>query len=350
MEHTEHNSTTPAIDILIARYLGGTATSDEINQLESWVKTADQNRQYFDQMRNIWDTASLTPVATDKAFGALSAKIDKPARSRLFYSIWQKIAAILVIPLLIGTIWLISDKSQKPAQAITAYQTVSAVFGTITSVDLPDGSKAWLNAGSTLRYPLQFSEGKRTVELTGEAFFKVHADESSPFIVTTPFFNVKATGTQFNVLAYPTAGKPSVTLCEGKVNVNIMDGIRHKGENIHLSPNQHLRIDSEKDELSVTSEDIYKYYAWKDGKMVFRNDALGDVAYRIGLQYNVDMELTGTEIRKFRYRATFENESLTQVLDLLKLSSPIGYREIGQKIQQDGTYTRKKIILFELPK
>ncbi|NJO68090.1 MAG: DUF4974 domain-containing protein [Bacteroidetes bacterium] len=96
--------------------------------------------------------------------------------------------------------------------------------------------------------------------------------------------------------------------------------------------------------------DIYKYIAWKDGRLVFRNEPLADVVKKISQIYNVDIELQGKELQNYRYRATFEEESLFEILKLLKLSSPIQYREVKREIMPNGTFTKRKIIIFPLKK
>lgn len=335
------------LDLLIARYLGGTATTDEVGKFEDWIRESQENRIYFDQVRNIWESSYESRLSPENALSSIFGKQEKPPRRKSIQYIWQKIAAVLIIPLILGTIWLLINRTKQTVPE-SGYQTISSVFGTVTTVQLPDGSQVWLNSGSVLKFPRIFNSNSRQVELTGEAFFKVQADKSSPFIVRTNYFDVEATGTQFNVLAFKDAEYPSIVLSEGKLQVDLKQQDGKPGKSVYMLPDQHLTVNRMNAEYSLVYVDVYKYYAWKDGKMVFRNDPLSEVAYRMSLQYNADVLIKGNDIRKFRYRATFQNESLGEVLELLKLSSPIGYKVIGQKIQADGTYSRKKVILFGL--
>jgi ferric-dicitrate binding protein FerR (iron transport regulator) len=226
------------------------------------------------------------------------------------------------------------------------YNKVVAAFGSFSMLELPDGSKVWLNSGSSLQYPDKFNEDNRIVYLTGEAYFEVHSDETVPFLVNTSYFTVKATGTRFSVRAEKNFRIPSVTLIEGKVSVRKLNSVENNGLITLLQPNQHMTYDTLTSQVAIQTEDTYKHVAWKDGKLVFRNDNISEVARRISLQYNVDIEIKGDEIKKYRYRATFENEPLGELLRLLKISSPIDYSEVKPKALPDGTFSRRKIIIF----
>jgi len=208
----------------------------------------------------------------------------------------------------------------------------------------------WLNSGSSLEFPEEFNDDERSVRLSGEAYFEVQANAKSPFCVGTPFFKVTATGTRFNVSAYKSWQYPSVALVEGKVSVLTHVPSQKIGKTAILKPNQCLQVDTTNGEFTIVNEDSYKHIAWKDGKLVFRNDLLSTVAKRISLQYNIDIEIVGDQVKEYRYRATFENESLSELLTLLKLSSPFDYREISSQIRPDGTFTRKKILIYSINK
>lgn len=333
------------IDHLIARFLAGNASAIEVSELESWIHESGENLQYYRHLRNIWDATADLPIATDKALKQVQNRMNKGNRGISLLQFFQRAAAILVIPLMLAVIWLTVGKiSKNPGN--TVYHESVAAFGTFSVLQLPDGSKVWLNSGSSLRYPEQFDENHRTVSLVGEGYFEVNANEKVPFLVTTPYFTVKATGTRFNVRAEKDYRIASVTLVEGKVAIQKLSTSDHPETLAHLQPNQHMSYDTLSGKFHILTEDIYKHFAWKDGKLVFRNDPITEVARRISLQYNVDIEIKGTEIKKYRYRATFENEPLGELLRLLKISSPIDYTEIKPRALPDGSFSRRKIIIY----
>jgi len=300
-------------------------------------------------LKNIWDAAADIPISTDKALSKVLKQINKGQKSKLsFFQIVQRIAAILFIPLLVSMLWLYSENNFNSSNSNITYNKAVAAFGTFSELELPDGSKVWLNAGSTLRYPDKFSNDNRLVYLVGEAYFEVHSNESIPFLVSTPYFNVKATGTKFNVRAEKNFLTPSVTLIEGKVAVQKNSSDKGNGLITLLQPQQHMTYDTLSGHFTIQTEDPYKHFAWKDGKLVFRNDNISEVARRISLQYNVDIEIKGDAIKKYRYRATFENEPLNELLRLLKISSPIDYTEVNPTALPDGTFSRRKIIIYSI--
>jgi len=333
----------PAND-LITRCLSGQATEDELKKLELWVNESSENLKYYHNLKNIWEGSMQLTVSSEAALKKVMKQINHRKSKPSIGHFLQKIAAILFIPLLLGTLWLTLSKNYRSDSENQKFIEVAAAFGTFSSLELPDGSKVWLNSGSKIKYPERFTNDNRTVQLVGEAYFEVKSDESSPFFVNTPSFTVKATGTRFNVMAFDNCQQPSVALAEGKVTV--LDKNAKSQGITYLQPDQLLKFDISKGSTEVINEDVYKHFAWKDGKLVFRNDLLSEVAKRISIQYNVDIEIVGDQVKQYRYRATFENESLDELLKLLKLSSPFDYREISSQLLPDGTYTRKKIIIY----
>lgn len=338
------------VNNLISNYLGGNPSKEEIQALESWISESHENLTYFRQLKNIWEATEELPISVDNALEKVMNRIDSGHKVFSLWHFLQKAAAILFIPLLIATMWLSMGKVSQIKNADIAYNKVVAAFGSYTTMVLPDGSKVWLNAGSSLQYPNKFIKGNRNVYLIGEAYFEVHADKTAPFLVSTPYFTVKATGTRFSVMAEKDFRNPSVTLVEGKVAVQKVSANGKNDIISILSPNQHMIYDTLSEHARIQTEDTYKYIAWKDGKLVFRNDLLTEVTRRISLQYNVDIEIAGDKIKQYRYRATFENEPLSELLRLLKISSPIDYREIKPVLLPDSSLSKRKIIIFSAVK
>jgi len=334
------------ISSLIAKYLGGNASKLEIQELEEWVNESDENRTYFRHLKRIWEATEEIPISTENALERVLSQINSQYNGMTFWYFWQKVAAVMLIPLLISTIWLGFNKKSEIYDSNPINHKAFSAFGTFSIIDLPDGSKVWLNSGSSLQYPDRFSKSSRTVHLIGEAYFEVQSNTESPFFVSTPSVTVKATGTRFNVQAYKDCIYPAITLIEGKVAV--LKQVKDQKDSLIalLQPKQNMKYNLSTGQIVFDNEDTYKYIAWKDGKLVFRNDLITEVVKRIGIQYNVDIEVEGEEIKQYRYRATFENEPLSELLRLLKISSPIDYREIKPKLLPDGSFTRRKIIIF----
>ncbi|MDP4208713.1 MAG: DUF4974 domain-containing protein [Bacteroidota bacterium] len=336
---------------LIAKYLTGNALEEEVVYLEEWMQASPANKAYFLQVKNVWDAFAKQPdISPEKALQKVLKRIDAQSSKHgiLFY--WQRVAAVLFLPLLVASlVWnILSNK--KSILPHVVYNEVYAAFGTRSALTLSDGSKVWLNSGSSLKFPVKFESDQREVYLKGEGYFEVKSDVSKPFIVQTQSIRVKATGTKFNVMAFEKERTCEVSLLKGKVSVN---KVNEKGDYpliSELKPNQHLVYDTLSGEAKLQDEDVYRYIAWKDGKLIFRNQPLSAVVKRISQLYNVDIELKGSQLQDYRYRATFQEESLSEILKLLKLSSPVDYKEVDRAPMPDASFPKKKIIIFPVKK
>jgi len=344
------------IDRLIASVLAQAATDEEITKLANWIRASEDNAKYFSHIQNIWSSSDssfdVDQQQTLAAYEKVEQKIAVPQKRVLSLKYLQRIAAAIIIPLLIGSYFLGSriGAGKNAAYDAVAYNEVFAANGTRSLLKLPDGSQVWLNSRSSLRYPLQFTEACRKVFLKGEAYFEVHSDASKPFIVQTQSVSVRATGTKFNVQALSSTSKTEVSLLEGKVAVSKAPATESPVLLKNLKPNEHLTFDSISGETQVVHEDVYKYLSWKDGKLIFRNDKLSDVVRKIGQLYNVDIEIEGQQLKDFRYRATFQEETIADVMKLLKISSPIDYKELARKSEADGSFGKRKFIIFSAKK
>ena len=291
-------------------------------------------------------------IDIDKAYTMISKKVTLRSTPENFWYYWKKIAAVLLIPLFIGNILyflLRTNNFSMPQEPVSpVYNELFAAFGTRSALKLSDGTHVWLNSGSSIKYPDRFGGNNRTVFLKGEAYFEVESDDEKPFIVETLFLSVKATGTKFNVSGYASADEAEVTLVSGRVEVSLIENKKNIKSSV-LDINQHLSFNKINGTTSISNEDTYKYISWKDGKLIFRNEPLSQVVKKISQVFNVYIEIKGEEIKNYSYRATFQDESLAEILKLIKISSPVDYIEVKRDSLPDGTFPRKKVIIFPAP-
>jgi ferric-dicitrate binding protein FerR (iron transport regulator) len=332
------------IEELIAKLFSEKITPEERAMLTDWLKGNDENKMYFAQLRNIWQVShpAFKPAEIDVAAAELQLNERITFRNRRLKPVliwWQRVAAIIVLPLMLTIGYMISQKSPQPA--VTAYQEIISPPGVTSKVDLPDGSTVWLNSGSKLKYPVVFASTERDVFLTGEAFFKVHSDKKHPFIVGTKNINVRATGTLFNVEAYSEDTISAVTLLEGKVDVSI-----YGSDNEKLQPNQRIVLNSISKSYKLTQTNARLWSQWKDGVLAFRDQPLEDVFKRIGRTFNVDIEIKDPVVSHQLYRATFEGESFEEILRLLQMSAPIQYKRIVREKNAENKFTKDKIEVY----
>lgn len=201
---------------------------------------------------------------------------------------------------------------------------LSTPKGGTYQLTLPDGTKVWLNAASTLKYPSRFNEKERIVELEGEAYFEVskqlpavgnHAN-TTPFLVKTSTQMVKVLGTQFNISAYPDEPEVKTTLVEGKVLV--APTIDHWGP-ITVKPGE--QATTRGDAIDIATVDTEQYTAWKDGRFHFKRTPLEDVMRQVSRWYDVEVVYKrGVPKESFTGKVS-RGATLTELLDILQLSA-----------------------------
>jgi ferric-dicitrate binding protein FerR (iron transport regulator) len=280
-------------------------------------------------------------IDTETGWEQLRKRISVDRNRRKLFSLIRNSAAIL-LPLFLAyqyVLYPILNESRAPQEIIT----VTSAPGMVIKTVLPDGSEVWLNALSTLTYPQRFTEKNRTVQLSGEAYFKVVSDKKHRFLVKTPHeMVVSAYGTEFNVNAYDREANYEVTLASGNVEVFSSIG----SEAIEpLGVNEKAVVDLSTGDINVVMADIYVETAWKDGKMVFRREKLDKIATKLSRKFGVDIRLEGDKLREYEYTATFTNETLEDILDLLKRSAPITYSISNQRQLNNDTYSRKEVTI-----
>ena len=265
-------------------------------------------------------------------------------------SIFLRMSAAVLLPIIVINIWLWQGQ-KKLSEDQLAFTEIYAPFGSRVKFDLPDGSSGWLNSGSTLRFPSGFAENERKVVLSGEGFFNVITNSEKPFVVYTKYYQIRALGTSFNVLAYSDLDSfEEVTLQSGKIQIEkkMQDGTFKKIQ--ELKPLQHAHLDFNSNSVEITNNEVVKYISWKDGKLVFRNDPLEFVIMKMERFYNVEIEVQDEQLYMYHFHATFEDESIFETLRLFKVSSNIDYRILKREKNKDGTYKKQKIILLQKTK
>lgn len=238
-----------------------------------------------------------------------------------------------------------ANKTADEAGATIAYNEVTTPQGGEFQLILPDGTKVWLNASSTIRYPLTFAENERKVELEGEAYFEVakRKMESTkqqatpqPFTVNTPYQRVEVLGTHFNVNAYDNENETKTTLIEGSVKVSTKNG----SEQI-LKPNEQ-GITKGADRILVHAVNPAVAIAWKEGQFLFDNTDLKTIMRQLERWYNikvVDLEHFPNSTYNGKLKRT---SKLSKVLQILELTSDLKFKIV---VPPDGEQERRLILL-----
>ena len=330
------------------KFLAGEMDNKEAKLFRESYDSDESLREEFKQLERLWEAAHGIKVAETIDLDRAKEKVMKKAhlsgsvKVKNPFVYMERIAAILFIPLLIVSI--LFYYSNKPSrEGYATYNEIDNSYGTVSKLTLPDGTKVWLNSGSHFKYPLFFTKGMRKVYLTGEAYFEVAKDRKRPFIVNTSAIDVIATGTVFDVMAYNNDDVVVATLVEGKISM-AKESVSHKIKPLTtVHPGQKAILNKTKKKIAIQKADVEEVTAWRNGKLIFRNDPMDVVVKRLDRWYNTDIILTDKKLKTYRYTATFEGETLQQILELLKHTAPIEYKIYPRKKQPDQTFSKAKV-------
>ncbi|MGF1586926.1 MAG: FecR family protein [Bacteroidales bacterium] len=357
------------------RFLNGDMPLEEMEAFDDWINSSPDNRRLFQSCQEIWLCRAISSpddrfnpntgwkkIQTDIKKGTYRQKYVSACRDRrLYFRIVLK-AAIFIALIGLGALlsWLVfTGKHNEQPPGICE---IIVPAGSRSQTVLPDGSKIWLNAGSSIKYDHNFNNQARIVELSGEAHFDINTNPHKPFIVRTSHLDVKALGTIFNVRAYPEDDEILTTLVDGKVIIEIFGMEEKQAFTYPLEPKQNftyrksggsnlsdvnkvsplpVQIDSvdEKETMAdavpissliVTTSIIPELYtSWKDDEWIIKGESLESMAVLLSRRYNTSIDIKNHELKEYRFTGTIRNETLEQVLEILRLTTPLRF-EVGK--------------------
>jgi ferric-dicitrate binding protein FerR (iron transport regulator) len=351
---------------LIIKFLSGNSLPEEEVYILEWKKKSEENRNLFETIKNAWIASSQLKSATlfDVNLAIKEVKIKtkiSASQGKLFHfnndsgiSRFLRIAALFAIVFVLGvcSVFLFGKFPIKPQSAICRFETPK---GSRAVTYLPDGTKIWLNAGSSLEYTTGFNASKRIVKLSGEAFFKVKTNPSKPFIVIVDNLSIKAFGTSFNIKAYPEEKQVITTLVEGVVKIEgkekdnrpFIYEMKPKQKTVYYRDEKQVITTEIKKEEKQQQQTIEKsdatqpssvvplvsannvktelYTSWKDSLWIIQAEKLEDLAVLLERRYNVTISFKNDEVKKYRFSGTIQNETLEQIFEIMRLTMPVSY-------------------------
>lgn len=343
---------------LIARKLSGEASPEEIKELDTLLKEYPEDAYLLSLLADYWPTPIPAMADEDAASEAHFRHILDAAASEtqeetepVYKSRPHYIRNILTIAAVFSGLIFLSwlyikwSRSQPGVPVASRIETI-AKPGAKSRLLLPDGSVVWLNSGSRISYPANFTDSLREVELEGEAYFDVAKNSGHPFIVHTRDINIKVLGTVFNVKCYPEDNKTEATLISGLVQVSKTGDSDQ--EILLLHPHEKVVVNSDPENVSantgpaisttVPDNMIVKHLnakaadtamvetAWVYNKLVFDGEDFPEIATEMERWYNVKISIHDPAVATYRFHAKFENESITEVLSALQLSLPFTFK------------------------
>ncbi len=208
---------------------------------------------------------------------------------------------------------LVYDQAGNEVSNTVHYNTLRTPQGGQFTVVLPDGSKVWLNAASSLKYPTSFRDNHRTVELTGEAYFEIAADKNKPFFVEVNKMKVEVLGTTFNIMAYPDENATTTTLLTGALNVTNANATKR------LVPGQQASLNHE-EQFTVSNADVNAAIAWKEGKFEFNGEEIAVALRQLTRWYDLQLQIEEGAAEGHISAAFPRTTNLENVLKMLELS------------------------------
>jgi len=306
-------------DIQMARYLAGEMTTKEeitfLNEFEesqeqlSELRNMEKNWKYFDKNPSPkdWNSVKAWDQLHQKleSEGLLEDQDERPDRAR--FTPLLKIAASIALVLAIGIpalyFGVIRDNPDGPIRHHLAEEGV-------TTVDLPDGSRVYLNKGAEVSYSLAF-KNQRAVELKGEAFFEVMSDPQNPFTVRSAGMTVTVLGTSFNVKQLDKPSDIEVYVKTGKVRV----ALEKSDQYIQLQPEEFGFVENSK--LTSSAQKDPNYISWKTKDFKFVNSALIDVLQELEESYHVDIHTEDLDLSEMRITTSYSGQSIDAILETI---------------------------------
>jgi len=343
---------------LLLKFITGAAQESEKRAVLEWISKNPNNLRYFTGLKNLWvyNNMPLSPATLEEMKEA-SLITDKYSHSNSYSR--EKIdlietkseikikrspfnryvilaAASVAILLTVNILQFLKNRSltieaQVPVIALSeipfeSKHTLYTNNGVKGFVELPDGSKVWLNSATTLTYPDKFQGATREVMVAGEALFEVVKDSLKPMIVNTNRdFKIEVLGTKFNVRTYENDYEAQTTLISGSINL-----IReiNKGEReiiAHLKPTESFVIRDKNAPVLIKQVDTSKQIAWKQGLLIFESTPMDEVIKKLERWHGTQFIIEDYDILKTRLTANFRSESIVQIMEMIKFCTPIEY-------------------------
>lgn len=297
-----------------------------------------------EKLKRIWDNYNISvkkgrPDFNDMLNGIhqkIGSSKDSAPKKRFYIqsiSVFNRIAVILFIPLLLSLFFLMFSPKQKDKNELAMLE-VKTLPGTITQLTLSDSTHVWLNHSTVFRYPSHFKGKGRHVFLDGEAYFEVKSDKDHPFIVNNPMMKTVVTGTKFNVYAFTKKGIFEASLLEGRV---ILENAEQK---LVMTPGSMARYTVASKSLTCLEKSVDISKSWINGELRFEDETLENVIYKLGDWYNVDFIIKDEKLNDMLLTAKIKSENLNQFLENMKKVLLINY-----SIEENDKLERKRIYL-----
>ena len=298
---------------MLYRFFEGTASIEEGECIRDWIEQSPQNEKDFFKERKLFDAMMLL---TRQKKGRLHIRWNSLKNELL------KIAGVILLTLSASYAYQQYEMSTKTP----AMQTIYVPSGQRMNITLPDGTNVWLNARTTIRYPLNFNQKSRQVRLDGQAYFDVTKNPKKPFVVQTRKYDVEVLGTKFDVEAYSDKDQFETALMQGSVK---LVSVENPKKTLMLKPD--CKAFLENDELKVKPLDDYNVYRWKEGLLCFTNESFDAIMKDFEKYFEVKIKVSNKEVSKYYFTGKFrQTDGIDYALRVLQRDIQFTYTRDDQ--------------------
>lgn len=209
---------------------------------------------------------------------------------------------------------------------------VNGTKGTMTHTVLPDSSIVYLNSNSEIKYSSHKWDSQREVVIKGEAFFEVSHNQKKSFVVHTSQYDVEVLGTRFNIKDPANGQNVVTTLRDGSIRVSWQDSDCDEFKPVVLKPNEQLVFNKRDCNFRVNKVNDMKEIAWSENKIVLKNSNFGELLKNLELKYGVEISVRDSSLLSYHYDGTITNETIEEVMTIIKMTMPISYHFEGSRI------------------
>ncbi len=350
---------------ILSRKLTGEATPAELAELDDVIKSYPDSHLPAQIIEEFWQAPSeqdadfleatyylhlkrLKQKEREENLGEIeeasfvkpTIALDKRSNKLVLSSVFIAFASLIFFPFFLHQKKIINNQEVKNPESVVATKQ-----GSRTKILLPDGTSVWLNGNSKLIYNNQhYGETLREVTLTGEAYFDVVKNAAKPFVIYTIAMNIKVLGTAFNVKSYASEKTSETSLIRGSIEVTLINKANRK---IMLKPNEKITVSNIKEAKAITAsissqpqkqipdsfkdvavaplkfdakEKTFKEIAWKENKLMFKNESLESIAVMLERWFGQPVEIRDEKLKQLQFTGNFHDENILQVLQALQAS------------------------------
>lgn len=297
---------------LLYKFFAGTATFEEKERIMLWMESAPDNKQLFLKERKLYNAVLL-----NNEYVEIEQTVKQQHWMHSGIMRFMRIAAMIVLAFGLG--YFAQDWD---TDGPVPMQTIAVPAGQCVNITLPDGSNIWLNAQTTIQYPISFNKCERMIKLDGEAYFEVAKDTKRPFIVNTKECRVEVLGTKFNVDAYSYRDKFETVLMEGAVKVSMLN---NPSETVSLKPD--VKVYRSNGRLLTEKMNNFERYRWKEGLICFQNEPFNVVMEDFEKFYGLKIVVNNQKVTKYLYTGKFkQTDGIDYALSLLQKNIHFTYQ------------------------